>query len=136
MPQEDRQDVEWQFLEQIKRAAEADSWLRNHPPVVEFKKTGGQGAEISSNHPIVCTVKDAFQTITGTSPTISGRTGGADTRYLIKHGQTPTVIFGPGMTSEMHAIDESVPIGNLLVAVQTLALTIAEWSGVDGGTSQ
>jgi acetylornithine deacetylase len=135
MPQEDRKDVERQVVEQLMRVAQADAWLRHHPPVVEFKKTGGEGAEIPSDHPIVCTVRTAFQTITGTSPTISGRTGGADTRYLIKHGQTPTVIFGPGMTSEMHAIDESVPIGNLVFAVKTLALTIAEWSGVDGAIS-
>jgi acetylornithine deacetylase len=132
MPQEDRKDVERQVVDQIVRTAQADPWLRHHPPVVEFKKTGGEGAEIPSDHPIVATVKTAFQAVTGTSPTVSGRTGGADTRYLIKHGETPTVIFGPGMTSEMHAIDESVPIGNLLLAVETLALTIMEWSGVEG----
>jgi len=97
---------------------------------VEFKEVGADGAEIPADHPIVKTVSAAFQAVTGSPPTISGRTGGADTRYLIKYGQTPTVIFGPGMTSEMHALNESVPVANLLTATKTLALAIVEWCGV------
>jgi len=130
MPYEDRKDVEGQLVGQVMQVAQADPWLRGHPPIVEFKKTGGQGAEIPQDHPIVQTVSAAFAVATGNSPTLSGRTGGADTRFLIKHGQTPTVIFGPGMTSEMHAMNESVPIANLRIAVHTLALAIADWCGV------
>ena len=89
------------------------------------------GAEIPADHPIVQTVGAAFQAATGTPPTLSGRTGGADTPYLIKYGRTPTVIFGPGMTSEMHGMNESIPIRNLEIAVQTLALAIVEWCGAD-----
>jgi len=130
MPQEDVKEVERQVTEQLMRVAQADSWLRAHPPVVEFKEVGADGAEIPADHPIVKTVSAAFQAVTGSPPTISGRTGGADTRYLIKYGQTPTVIFGPGMTSEMHALNESVPVANLLTATKTLALAIVEWCGV------
>ena len=72
----------------------------------------------------------AYTRATGAVPVVSGRTGGADTRYLIKHGGTPTVIFGPGMTAEMHALNESVPIANLLTATKTLALAIVEWCGI------
>ncbi len=131
MPQEDVKAVERQVTDQIMRVAQADPWLRRRPPVVEFKEVGADGAEIPVDHPIVRTVGAAFQAVTGTPPTISGRTGGADTRYLIKYGETPTVIFGPGMTSEMHAMNESVPVANLLIAVQTLALAIVDWCGVD-----
>ena len=71
----------------------------------------------------------AFVRANGRIPVVSGRTGGADTRYLIKHGRTPTVIFGPGVTSEMHSVNESVPIDNLLTATKALALAILEWCG-------
>ena len=63
----------------------------------------------------------------GTSPVINGRRGGADTRYLIKYGGTPTVIFGPGVTGQMHAINEWVPVSNLIQATKVLALSIYEW---------
>lgn len=130
MPQEEVKDVERQVLEQIRRTADSDVWLREHPPVVEFKEVGADGAEISVEHPVVQTVARAYTAVTGQAPVFSGRTGGADTRYLIKHGKTPTVIFGPGMTAEMHALNESVPVSNLLVATKAVALSIAEWCGV------
>jgi acetylornithine deacetylase len=130
MPHEDVREVERQVSEQIRQVAEADPWLRSHPPTVEFKEVGADGAEIPADHPIVRTVSAAFAAVTGAPPTITGRTGGADTRFLIKYGQTPTVIFGPGMTSEMHAMNESVPIANLLTATKTLALAIVNWCGV------
>jgi acetylornithine deacetylase len=132
MPQEAVHDVERQVREQIERAAASDAWLREHPPVVEFKEVGADGAEIPIDHPIVQTLAEGYRRVLQTEPVFSGRTGGADTRYLIKQGKTPTVIFGPGRTSEMHALDEFVPIPNLMHATKVLALAIAEWCGVDG----
>jgi len=67
--------------------------LREHPPVVEFKEVGADGAEIPTGHAIVQTLADGYRQVLGLEPVLSGRTGGADTRYLIKYGQTPTVIF-------------------------------------------
>jgi acetylornithine deacetylase len=132
MPQEAVPDVERQVCAQIEQAAAADPWLRDHPPSVEFKRVGADGAEIPGDHPIVQALAESYRRVLGAEPVLSGRTGGADTRYLIKYGQTPTVIFGPGRTSEMHALDEFVPIPNLMHATKVLALTIADWCGIDG----
>lgn len=134
MPQEAVPDVERQVCAQIGQAAAADPWLRDHPPSVEFKRVGADGAEIPGDHPIVQALAEGYRRVLGADPVLSGRTGGADTRYLIKYGQTPTVIFGPGRTSEMHALDEFVPIPNLMHATKVLALTIAGWCGVDGAS--
>ena len=127
LPYEDVKEVERQFQEHIARICKADPWLRNNPPVISFKDLGADGAEIPADHPIVNTVKEAFVSATGNMPTISGRKGGSDTRYLIKYGNTPTVIFGPGITSQMHATNEYVTVENLVVAVKTLALSIYDW---------
>jgi acetylornithine deacetylase len=132
MPQELVQDVERQVREHIQRVAESDAWLRMHPPVLAFKEVGADGAEIPVDHPIVQLLAEGYRQVCRTEPIVSGRTGGADTRYLIKYGKTPTVIFGPGRTSEMHAVDEFVPIANLLTATQVLALATADWCGVEG----
>jgi acetylornithine deacetylase len=134
MPQEEVAEVEEQVRRQIAQATASDPWLRDHPPSVEFKRVGADGAEIPVDHPIVQTLAASYREVCATEPVVSGRTGGADTRYLIKYGQTPTVIFGPGRTSEMHALDEFVPIPNLVHATKVLALTIGEWCGVDGGS--
>lgn len=127
LPFEDVQEVKAQFMAQIERVSQADPWLRHHPPAISFKDVGADGAEIPADHPIVQTLKEAFQLALGRAPVVSGRLGGADTRYLIKCGQTPTVIFGPGVTSQMHAMNEWVPVSNLLEATKTLALAIYDW---------
>ena len=101
--------------------------MRNHPPKITFSPTGGFGAEISADDPIVKDLGQSFKKMTNTIPIISGRTGGSDTRFLINYGNTPTVIFDPGSTSQMHAIDEHVKIEDFLIAVKTIAMTIANW---------
>ena len=72
-----------------------------------------------------------FAIVTGKEPQITGRQGAADTRYLIKYGNTPTVIFGPGLTEQMHATNEWVDIDYLITATKILALTILDWCGYE-----
>ena len=69
----------------------------------------------------------AYTEITGKKPTISGRQGAADTRFLKKYADTPTVIFGPGSTAIMHANDEYVSIDDYLTAIKVMALSIYDW---------
>lgn len=51
-------------------------------------------------------MRDVFRDVMDREPEITGRQGAADTRYLIRYGDTPTVIFGPGRTEQMHSADE------------------------------
>jgi acetylornithine deacetylase len=127
MPQEDIDDVKRAVHDQVGRVAAADPWMRREPPVVTFGERARAGAEIPSDHPIVRAVAESYQAATGEAAKIRGRTGGSDTRHLINAGGTPTVIFGPGVTAQMHALDEWVPVANLITATKTLALTINRW---------
>ncbi len=129
LPGEDNSVVKQDFSDHIRRFAKTDPWLRENPPEVRFHGYCGEPAEIPVDHPIVKTVSDNLRKITGTEPRITGRQGAADTRYLIKHGDTPTVIFGPGLTEQMHATDEWVNIGDLIAVTKVLALTMVDWCG-------
>lgn len=128
MPYEEIDDARGQLVAQIQRVAEADPWLRNNPPEVSFDDgLVAVGAEIPKDHPIVETIQAAYKTSTGNVPTLSARKGAADTRFLIRYGETPTVIFGPGITAQMHAMNEHLPVENLITATKVLALAIEEW---------
>lgn len=129
LPYEDVDTVKESFVRHINYICQADPWLRNNPPAITFKDLGADGAEILVDAPIVTAVIDAFYEATGTTPEVSGRLGGSDTRYLIKYGDTPTVIFGPGITDQMHATNEFVPVENLITATKVLALAIYDWCG-------
>lgn len=117
--------------ETVATAAQADSWLQDHPPLVEW--WGGQfdPAGIPVDHPIVTTVGKAYGDVSGATTRLAGMTYGADMRLLVNEGHTPTVLFGPGDVRKAHQPDELVPIAELEVAVRTLALTVLRFCGYD-----
>jgi acetylornithine deacetylase len=127
MPQEDIEQVKKDFTAFIRNVCDLDPWLQSHQPKVWFEGLIAEGAEIPVDHPIVATVAKDFEEVTREKPVYSGRMGAADTRFLIRHGETPTVIFGPGVTAQMHATNEWLPLENLIIATKTLALTIHDW---------
>jgi len=131
LPGEDTAQVKQSFRDHILTFAKTDPWLKDHPPEISFVGYCGDPAEIPQDHPIVTTLSQKFKYVTGGDPQITGRQGAADTRYLIKYGNTPTVIFGPGLTEQMHATNEMVNIKDLITATKILALTMMEWCGYE-----
>lgn len=117
--------------ETIAQAAQADPWLRDHPPQLEW--WGGQfhPAGIAVDHSIVQIVSQAYQTVMDTQPHIQGMTYGADMRLLVNEGQTPTVLFGPGDVRHAHQPDEYVPITDLEAVTRTLTLTALRFCGYE-----
>ena len=131
VPGEDHQGVKQSLVEQIARAAQEDQWMKLRPPKVRFVGYDAEASEIPRNHPIVETVTKNYKEITGHDPEVSGRQGAADTRFLNRYANTPTVIFGPGSTAVMHADDEYVSIDDYMTAIKVMALSICDWCGVD-----
>lgn len=130
VPGEDHEGVKRSLVEQVARAAAEDPWMKLHPPKVRFVGYDAEASEIPRRHPIVETLCRNFTEITGREPEISGRQGAADTRFLNRYADTPTVIFGPGSTSVMHADDEYVAIDDYITAVKVMGLSICDWCGV------
>jgi acetylornithine deacetylase len=129
LPNEDPREVQRTFIEHIGKIADRDPWLKNHKPEVVFTGYMGEPAEIPPDHPICKTVEASFEEATGRRAVVKGHEGCTDSRLLIKHAETPTVIFGPGTITQMHAADEWVKIDDLIDSVKTMALTIVNWCG-------
>jgi acetylornithine deacetylase len=119
------------FEATVEQVAQADPWLRQHPPVVEW--WGGQfrPASIPSDHPLVTTVSDALQDVTESSPHIQGVPYGADMHLLVNEGGIPTVLFGPGDVRLAHRPDEYVPIPDLVTTTRTLVLAALRFCGYE-----
>jgi acetylornithine deacetylase len=128
-PHEDADQVRHAFGEAIQTAAKEDLWLRDHPPSVEWWGAQFLPARTPQDAPIVTTVQDAYRDATGAEPVVRGMTYGADMRLLVHQGRMPTLLFGPGDIRVAHAPDEFVPIDDLLIATQVLALTILRCCG-------
>jgi acetylornithine deacetylase len=126
---EDIAAAQHQFESAVARAAQADEWLREHPPVVEWWGGRFEPAGIPADHPIAAAVAGAFGDVSGAAARLEGMTYGADMRLLVNLGNTPTVMFGPGNVRVAHRPDEFVPIADLVTVVRTLALTALRFCG-------
>ncbi|MGH0053801.1 MAG: ArgE/DapE family deacylase [Sphaerochaetaceae bacterium] len=129
VPGEDLHLVMDSFVSYLMGMAQHDPWLKNHLPKIEFKGYLGDSAAIPVDSPIVTTLAKNFESLRGHHPVISGRQGAADTRYLINYANVPTVIFGPGLTEQMHSTNEYVLEKDLVDSVKILAATILDWCG-------
>ncbi len=131
VPGEDHDAAKQSLVDQVREAAEADPWMKDHPPEVKFVGYYAEAAAIDENHPIVQTVAANYKEVSGKEPEISGRQGAADTRFLNGFAGIPTVIFGPGPTTQMHANNEWVAVDDLIDAAKVLALSIIDWCGAE-----
>lgn len=130
-PGESSAQVKAEFVRFVtERAAVQSPWLRVHPPEILFTGYFAEPSEIAVDAPIVRTLIEQYQTLMQKEPVVSGRRGTADIRHLNQYGHTPTVIFGPGLTEQMHANNEWVCQRDYLNAVRILAHTIAAWCGI------
>ena len=131
VPGEDHEGVKQSLVDKIAALAANDPWMKDHPPVVRFVGYDAEASEIARDHPIVETLSRTYRGLMGEEAIISGRQGAADTRFLNKYADTPTVIFGPGSTSVMHANDEYVSIEDFITSIKVMALTIHDWCGTE-----
>jgi len=131
LPGENPKKVQQELFDKIKDVAEKDSWLREHLPEAKFTGYYAEPAEILPEHPICKFVSKSFKEVTGKEALVKGHDGAADSRFLIEYGKTPTVIFGPGKISQMHADNEWVKVEDLIIATKVMAISILNWCGYE-----
>ena len=118
-------DAETRLRACIAAAAEADPFLRDHPPTVELVGGKFSSARVPADHPLPVSLADAATATLGRQPALIGEPYGADMRLLVNEGRTPTVIFGPGHLSSAHSADESVPVDDVVACARVLAAWVA-----------
>lgn len=113
----------------IRKVSETDTWLKEHPPVVEWMVNADCG-ETDSGHPFVQTLCNCLKEI-GYKPELEGSYFHTDMGWPERVG-IPTVNFGPGDPAVAHQDNEFVPVEEYIEAVKMIALAIMEWCQVEG----
>jgi acetylornithine deacetylase len=128
LPAEDPGEVREQVERTVKKAAENDEWLRQHPPEVVWQEKYVIPWEQDPNDPFVLAFKSsADRTLKSDFDTI-GVTWGLDTR-LAPFFDMPALTFGPN-GGNIHGVNEYVDIDSLLDCTKVLAAFIIDWCGV------
>lgn len=139
LPDEKYEDVTAEVEYYIGKVAEADLWLRKHPPsfkwggesLVKDKGEVFPGFEVDRNHPGVQTVSEAHKAVCGREPEITMTSTVGDAGWLNRAG-IPCIYYGPGGDlSQAHAVNEYVELEEVYRVAKVLALTLLDWCGYE-----
>ena len=120
--------IELEVAECVRRAAEADPWLAENPPTIEWAPEA-PSAEVEAGAPIVTTLLGAARD-TGLTTGVAGFDNWHDGTTFTRVGGTPCVAFGPHGLDRAHTVDEFVPVDSLVACTQALAVAAIRFCGV------
>jgi acetylornithine deacetylase/succinyl-diaminopimelate desuccinylase-like protein len=116
----------------IDGVVQADSWLREHPPVIEYPVIHRvlDPVNLPLDHQAVTTLATAFRSALGREPDLGCLPGPCDANIMAGAGET-TIIFGPGdLAFGAHGTNEYVPVDQVIDAAKVYAHLIVDWCGV------
>ncbi|MHB9113335.1 MAG: M20 family metallopeptidase [Thermoleophilia bacterium] len=122
--------VEREVAEWIAAAAAADPWLAAHPPRFEWT-VDVVPAEIPADHPAVTMALELGAGL-GRPGAISALDSWHDAATFTRYANTPSFSYGPGGMMTAHAVDEYVPVEDLVDLAAAAALLAMRWCGVAG----
>jgi acetylornithine deacetylase len=115
-------------LEQaVAEAADADDWLAEHRPVVEWFEGQFAPALTPLDSPIVTAVGAAHDAVVGAPSPVHGVPYGSDLRFFTNDAAMPAVLYGPGDVAVAHTVDEHVDLGEVFAVAEVVARTVSEW---------
>jgi acetylornithine deacetylase len=110
----------------VRAAADHDDWLAAHPPDVAWGIDVPPG-HLGADAPVVRLALGLGAAI-GRDVAIAARSAWYDGITLTRSG-TPAVAFGPGSLDRAHAVDEHVPVDDLVACAQALAVAALRVAG-------
>jgi acetylornithine deacetylase len=113
--------VREQFEAAIRKAESNDDWLAEHPSEIVWVKDLVPFDE-PADQPLVEHVCESFVSVTGSEPEVSTMVAWTDAAWPSAYAGMPTVLFGPGVSSQPHTDSEYVELDNLPRCTKVLAL--------------
>ena len=113
----------------IQLTAESDAWLSQNPPKVEWFEGQFESGQTPLDHPFIQKLGEVHQQVTGSAPVFRAVTYGSDMRLFTNHAKIAATHYGPGDVEMAHAVNEFVPLDEVVTATKVVATMITEWCG-------
>jgi acetylornithine deacetylase len=117
-------------IERIVDQARGDAALKGAKVKLEFKGFMADPCVFDLSADIVQASMRNFADLTGNELRKYPATGLTDGRFFTLYQDTPVACFGPD-AQDIHGIDESVGMDSMHDITRTIAITMAEWCGVE-----
>jgi len=117
-------------IEALMMATADDPRMRGASLAVAFRGFMADGALFPAEQPIAQMVSAQHHAVTGAALRHYAAAGLTDARFYTLYQGTQATCYGPDATN-IHAIDESVGLDCVVETTKVLALTIAEWCGLE-----
>ncbi|MEO5981236.1 MAG: ArgE/DapE family deacylase [Pedococcus sp.] len=105
----------------IAALGQQDSWLAEHPVRVTWPGGAFASGALPAGHALLDRTLAAATDVGAQTPRVEGAPYGSDLRHYAAQG-VPTLQYGPGELGQAHAVDESVPVDELVRCARTYAL--------------
>jgi acetylornithine deacetylase len=127
-PDTDPEEAQRQAKDWLLMAAAKDTWLKDHPPEIEFYGFKAPGAVLETESALFETLGKSHETVTGKKLTYTAFTGTTDTRVFEEFG-IPSTCYGPS-GGGAHGLNEFVDLETVRTTTKTLANFIINWCNV------
>jgi acetylornithine deacetylase len=117
-------------IERLVEQAKQHERLRGAIVKLEFKGFMADPCVFDTDAAIVRLARRSYAELTGGSLRDYPATGLTDGRFFALYQNTPVACFGPDAV-DIHGIDENVGLDSMHGITRTIALTMAEWCGIE-----
>ncbi len=128
-PGQTYQQTQQRVVDAVARAVQADSWLKENPPKVEFYGFKSEGHLVERDQPAFNTLGDCHKVFYGQDVDSQNSTATTDVRVFHFFGQGQPTCYGPS-AENIHAANERVDIESVLQTARVYALFLARWCGL------
>jgi acetylornithine deacetylase len=130
-PEETIQSAQLEMEMTLNQLNDTDEWFRDNPLQIEWFGGRWLPGSLETDHPLMNELSHSFKDVIGKAPIIEASPWGTDGGILSTVGNTPVVVFGPGITATAHDANEHIDLEDLFVSSEIIALTLLKWCGVD-----
>ncbi|PKF89583.1 acetylornithine deacetylase [Bacillus sp. BA3] len=110
---------------------EVDQWFKENPPVLEWFGARWVPGAIDVEHELMNALVHQYRQVAGQDPVIEASPWGTDGGLLTHVGETPAIVFGPGVTEVAHYPNEYILLDNVFSTAEIIALTLIQWCGME-----
>ena len=130
MPDESMEDVRAEFEDFVQHFAATDSWMREHPPKIQWDLYGLNFPPMNTptDHPLTVSLVKRATEVQATAPQVKGFEVVTDAAHYAGAGVDP-VIYGPAGDG-FHGDNECVEIDSLVEATKVIAAAIIDNCGM------